>query len=122
MRTPTSPDHALQWWRRALARRLDRVDQDTPESGWFRTRAAPGSRIWLPARLWIESPVDWSTGELTGPELYRLEIAGRLITDQSRIEEKWLFLRPVSFPQWQWLQARHALHHGIETRPSLFGS
>ena len=120
MRQPTPPEKALAWWRRAIALRLERVDQDTPESGWFKTRAARGSRTWLPAKLWIESPVDWSTGELTGPEEYRLEIGSRLLSDQSRIEAQWLFLRPVTLPQWQWLRARYALHHGIETRPSRF--
>jgi hypothetical protein len=87
-----------------------RQTDEWPRCGWFKTRHSRGSKIWLPARVWLHQVVDWKTGELIEPETFRLEIAGRLWTDQLTIAERFLFLRPVSLDEWRWLTARLALH------------
>jgi hypothetical protein len=54
--------------------------------------------------------MDWTTGELTEPERFVLEIEGRVIWDQDQIWEMSLFLRPVNLDEWKWLRARRVLH------------
>jgi hypothetical protein len=80
-----------------------------PECGFFKLREKAWSPIWIPARIWLDQPMDWQTGELSNPERFLLEIDGRLITDQEKIELRWLRLTPATMDEWKWLRARRAL-------------
>ena len=109
MRRPTPMAEQLAWWRGALAGDGRRFD-DLPRCGWFRQRKEARSKTWLPARVWLHQPIDWTTGELTGPEEWRLEVAGRIWTAQMEIAHRCLFLKPVTVDEWKWLSARLSLH------------
>lgn len=91
MRRPT-PDHvAYDWHRRAIRGERPAVIEGEPECGWFRTRMVKGGP-WCPARIWIERDIDPETGELTGPEEFRAEVAGE-IRDPCQV---WTSLRPIT--------------------------
>jgi hypothetical protein len=121
MRKPTSVDAQLAWWR--LAIRSEATMTEHIECGYFKKRERARSQTWLPVRITLHQPMDWETGELTGPEIYRLEVAGGLIQDQDRIWDEWLRLRPVSLQEWRWLTARLSLHQGLNgTDQQLYAS
>lgn len=121
MRCPTSVDAQLAWWRNATQTGDGRLQGDLPQCGWFKTRLARRSRIWLPARVWLLQPMDWETGELTAPEEYRLEIADRLWSDQNEVAERWLWLRPATMAEWRWLTAQTALRNGLNLTAFTYG-
>lgn len=80
MREPTLDP--LFWWREALAGRRLPTHEDEAHCGFFKTRK-PGPEPWqkrpmVPARIWIEQPLDPETGELIGDEVMRCEIDGEL--------------------------------------------
>lgn len=109
MRRPTPMADQLADWRRMMETNARPTDE-WPRVGWFKQRKERGSRTWLPARVWLHQVIDWQTGDLLEPETFRLEIAGRVWTDQDQIAERCLFLRAVSLDEWRWLTARLALH------------
>ncbi len=117
MRKPTSIDDQLTDWRRMVETGARPTDEE-PCCGWFKTRAARGSKTWLPARVWLNQEIDWKTGDLMAPETYVLDLAGRRITDQMTISERSLFLRAVTVDEWRWLTARLALHSIGTGRPA----
>jgi hypothetical protein len=124
MRKPTPLAEQLAWWRNAVETNDRTVSGDQPRCGWFKARLRPRSQIWLPARVWLLQEIEWETGELTGPETFNMQIADRIWTRQQEVAERWLYLRPVSLKEWEWLTARLALHshlHGTQELTSIFG-
>jgi hypothetical protein len=126
MRSPTPIAAQLEWWRHAVETGdLTRHGNDLPPCGWFKARLKRGSKTWLPARIWLHQPMDWTTGELTEPERFVLEIEDRTVMDQDQVWEMSLFLRPVTLDEWKWLRARRALHlsplSGMLAQTSIFG-
>ncbi len=124
MRKPTSPDEQLAWWRNAVATGDGSVAGDEPRCGWFKAREKARSKTWLPARVWLNQPVDWTTGDLLGPETFVLQIAERTWTEEMEVAERWLRLRPIAVQEWEWLTARLALHrsfHGTAPPTYTFG-
>ena len=72
MRRPTPEADAYRWHRQAiLGARLPRCE-DEPQCGWFRLRAVRGGP-WLPARIWLDQPMD-EAGMLVADEELRAEI------------------------------------------------
>lgn len=124
MRRPTPLAAQLAWWRNAVETGDGSVSGDEPRCGWFKVRERAWSKNFLPARIWLHQPMDWLTGELSGPEEFVLQIAERQWTHDLTVAERWLHLRPVPIPEWEWLRARRALHRHLTgtTRPtSTFG-
>jgi hypothetical protein len=113
MRKPTPLAEQLAWWRNAVETGDRTVIGDQPQCGWFKAREKARSKTWLPARIWLEQPMDWETGELTAPERFVLQIAEEVWTRELEVAERWLFLRPVSQEEWRWLTARLALHKSL---------
>jgi hypothetical protein len=121
VRKPTPLGVQLQWWRDAVSSGDGHVDGDLPRCGWFKAREKAWSKTWLPAKVWLNQPMDWETGELQGPETFVLAIAGSVWTRELEVAERWLRLRPVPIKEWEWLRARLALHrHWSGTRTQTF--
>ena len=121
MRRPTPVEAQLRWWRQAIAE--DASQTEHIECGFFKMRERARSQTWLPARIYLLQPIDWETGELTGPETFALDVAGTVMTDQNRVWDQWLRLRPVSLSEWCWLTARLSLHkHLYGTERQAFTS
>ena len=124
MRRPTPLAEQLAWWRNATETGDGTVIGDQPRCGWFKVREKARSKTWLPARIWLEQPVDWETGDLTAPETFVLQIAEQTWTDEMAVAERWLWLRPATVKEWQWLTARLALHRNLNgtERPTFISA
>lgn len=109
-RQPTPLAEQLAWWRNAVDTGDPSISGDEPRCGWFKVRERAWSKNFLPARIWLNQPIDWQTGQLSGPERHVLQIADRVWTDEMLVAERWLYLRPVQIQEWRWLLARRALH------------
>jgi hypothetical protein len=118
MRRPTPQSKQLEWWN---GHQGSIITSEFPQCGYFKTRSAPRSKIWLPAKVSLHQEIDWETGELTEPERFTLTILDRTWSDQEIVMHKWLFLRPVPLPEWKWLQARHALQNGSGQTQYTYG-
>lgn len=110
MRQPSDLTLVYAWHAQALGRvvvyqgkNVARIAvNDEPQAGWFKTqfvRKGP----WVPARIWLDQPIDPATGELVGPEEYRCEIDG-VLQDADR---HWLFLcrQPIAESEFQYMTA-----------------
>lgn len=131
MRTPTPSEQQFEYWRARLNGEALIVTGDQecllPQPGYYKIRSKAWSKTWLPARVWLQQPIDYLTGELTDPEMPLVEIAGRLLSNApgahdlySPAEEAWMRMRPVTLDEWKWLTARAALHsNGIGPPTSM---
>ena len=90
IRTPTSQDDALAWWRAAVAGGRPEVDEETPQCGTFFLRSARGGPR-IPVRIYLDQEIDPDTGELTAPEVHMAEIRGTVM----RAVAIWGRLRPI---------------------------
>ncbi len=98
MRQATSREAAYRWHTQTLQAKKDGtkpppIHENTPQCGWF-VRRLVAKGPYVPCRIWLESPTDPETGELTGPELFRCEIDGQ----RRPVDREWTFLagRPIS--------------------------
>lgn len=117
MRTPTPEDVAYAWHARALRDIVDgiRHGADTsPECGWFRRRLVRHG-VYVPARIWLHSPVDIGTGELIGDEELLCEVDGKYADPN----EQWLWLcgHPISRAEFDYMTAVAA--HARRYEPNL---
>lgn len=101
MREPTSRDAVYAWHKSAMGERVlykgDNIARigvtDEPQAGWFKTELVRKGTL-VPARIWLEQPIDEETGELSGDEVMRCEVDG----EPRDPDQQWLFLckRPIS--------------------------
>lgn len=108
MRTPTSPDILLRWWRTALlGLRPVRIETD-PQCGWYRMRLY-GAGPWVPARIWCHQDIDPETGELADDERILCEVDGQMRDPVS----VWTRVQPITREQYD------ALIHLRESVPLM---
>lgn len=100
LRTPTTEQTALAWWRDALAGKAPQITS-TPEAGYFKRKLVRGGP-WVAALIWIESDVD-DNGELTGDERFRCQVGGQ---ERDPHEEwTWLCANPVTKEEFDFIVA-----------------
>ncbi len=113
MRRPTPPDVAYRWHRNALLGVYGDdigMHPDDPQCGWFKRRFRRGG-VFVPARIWLFSPVDIETGELCDDELFQCEVDGGFADPV----QQWSYLaaHPISEAEFNYLTALrlHAERH-----------
>ena len=78
---------------------------DRPRPGFFKHRAAPRSKVWIPVRIWRPLPLDPDTGEVL--DRYPLLVAERgdqIIEEHARILDFWSYLREIDIGEYEWLK------------------
>lgn len=91
-RTPTSHSAAYKWHRDTMAGKAPPITHE-PCCGWFRRRLVKGGPF-VPARIFMEQPIDLETGELIGDEVMRCEVNGK--SRPADDEWTWLADKPIS--------------------------
>ena len=76
MRTPTPLDVQLAWHTAARAGEEPAI-HDEPHCGWFKRRLVKHGPF-VPARIWLFSPICPETGELAGDEILQCEVDGQM--------------------------------------------
>lgn len=73
-----------------------------PHCGWFKRKLVRGGPH-VPARIWMEQPIDPETGELVGDEIMRCEINGKLCD----AEEQWTYIcyLPITEAEYKFMVA-----------------
>lgn len=100
MRRPTTEEVAYRWHAAMLEAQVTGgkgppIHENDPQCGFFmKKRTNHRDSDFVPCRIFLESPTDPVTGELTGPEVMRCEIDGRRV-DVSGMWT-WLAGRPIS--------------------------
>lgn len=117
IRRPTPPEIAYRWYTGTLAGNRLPITTD-PQCGYFLRatgRKNDKATRYIPASIYLDSPTDPETGELTGPEILRCEIGGV----QKSPAEEWLWLanRPISRKEYQRLLSELAFG-GIVLEPA----
>lgn len=121
MRQPTKDPFA--WHTEALAdaklgdalHRRNRVPIPAdPQCGWYRRRLIKGGP-WVPARIWIEAPVD-EAGELTGDEVMKCVVNGQMADPVD--QWGWLADQPISRADYDYL-VRLARYAATDEREPL---
>lgn len=113
MRRPTPDSKAFAWWKRAIAGENPPIHEGEPECGYFLTRAYRRGPL-IPASITLRQNIDWETCELTEPEVFECEIAGR----KTNAERQWPYLagRPITKEEYEWQIARLPLLKKLDKR------
>jgi hypothetical protein len=104
LRTPTSPERALEFHARALAGARDSVHENDPRPGWWKMRIVKKGP-WVPVKIWLEQDID-EGGELLGPEIVRCLVDGSSWDPR----DAWLYCCnvPIAEHEFQYLTALRA--------------
>lgn len=113
MRAPTPREVAFAWHSNALkgvfGNEIDR-HPDLPQCGWFKRRMVRGG-VFVPARIWLYSPIDIGSQELVDDEVLLCEVDGQ----RADAVEQWSYLcgHPISEAEFAYLTAlrQHAQIH-----------
>lgn len=92
MRRPTKVREMLAWHSAAMAGTAPATHDGIVHCGWFKRRLRRGGP-WVPVRIYLDREIDPATGELAGPEEYRIEVEG---LDGGRPADHWTYLTPIS--------------------------
>ncbi len=103
MRQPTPQSRLYAWHAAAIAGGEGRVYENEVECGWFKTRWCRKGPLILPARIWMQQPIDPETGELNNPEELCCEVDG----ERRDPDEQWTFLcrNPIPKNEYDYLAA-----------------
>lgn len=101
IRQPTPHATAYAWHTAALAGD-EPVTTDEPQAGWFKRRLVKGGPF-VPARIWLEQPVDLGSGELIDDERLLCEVNGAM--DDAAEQWPWLCGNPISRAEFDYLTA-----------------
>ena len=109
MRQPTPHVDLYGWWMVALGGG-DPETTHEPQCGWFKRRLVKGGP-WVPARIWMDQPIDPDTGELCGDETLQCEVAGRWADPEDAWT--WLCANPITEQEFRYLTAlaEHCARH-----------
>ena len=95
MRQPTPPEELYRYHTAALDPLVTFLPiHPDAQCGWYKRRIVKGGP-WLPARIWMEQPIDAETGELTGDEILHCEVAGK----ERDADNEWMFLCTGAIPE-----------------------
>lgn len=88
------------WHRAFLAGENPPHHESEVHCGWYKTKEVKGGP-WIPAKIYISRETCPETGELTTPEIFRLDVDGI----EHDPYERWTYLRPISLEEYNRLTA-----------------
>jgi hypothetical protein len=103
IRRPSTFTQLYDWHRRAVRGEDVPRHDGVAHCGWYRMRAVKGGP-WIPVRVFVERDIDPVTGELTNPEILRMEIAGKLGGDP---HARATYLTPITKYEYERLMEAH---------------
>ena len=106
MSKPTPLDRVYAWHANAMLGAMgeaETVFNEDPQCGWFKRSLVKDGPL-VPARIWLEQPVDDETGDLIGDEVLRCEVNGR---EADPIAQwSWLCGKPIARSEFDYMMAR----------------
>ena len=101
IRQPTSHAVAYAWHTAAMAGD-EPVTTDEAQCGWFKRRLVKHGPF-VPARIWLDQPVDLGTDELIDDERLLCELNGQRVDAED--QWPWLCANPISESEFNYLTA-----------------